>query len=98
MLTLFNLPICSTSFAQILLNESDPESPGAASLATKSGLLGDSEGAKSRMETFGPTRFVVKAKMCGSGFNLGDGIESDGVDVSAVGGSYLRAFCFSTPA
>jgi hypothetical protein len=59
------------------------------SLARKVLELGDSEGARRRMERVYGTREVVSLKMCGRGLSVLEGIECERLGVRGVGGSYL---------
>lgn len=67
----------STPFGRILLIMNDPE-------------LGDSEGARRRMNTVRGVSVLARVKRCGTGFNTFEGMGwlIDGVKL--VGGSCLR--------
>lgn len=59
------------------------------SLTIKSGELGDSDGTSRRMEMVGGTMDEASENKWGMGLRDKDGIESVGVGVILVGGSYL---------
>lgn len=75
--------------AQHSVKISSVRRPDTKSLGRKAEELGDSDGAKRRMDTVKGTRHDARVKMWGKGLRTGDVIECERVGVSVVGGSYL---------
>lgn len=84
------MPAWAINVADASVNKSPPSEPfGRIPLSRNAPELGDSEGARRRIEAVKGASVVARVKRCGNGFNTFEGIEwlMDGVKL--MGGSYL---------
>lgn len=75
--------------AQISDTWSCPEKSDSSSLTIIKGELGDSDGGNCRIDIWTGVSDFANVKACGNGFRKSEGIASEGVGETDVGGSYL---------
>jgi hypothetical protein len=88
--TRFIFPTWAIKAATASANTSPPSEPlGRTSLSRNAPELGDSEGARRRIDAVRGDNVLVRVKRCGNGLDTFEGIEwlMDGAKL--VGGSYL---------